>query len=613
MGSQIDTQRLITQTIGLSETTFNHSCFARQGAVHFASPDLAPRQRKDVLTDALGLEVWETLRDMVRVDITALDRELEALAAKTSAFEDDLLRKEEIQAGHVTYVATAALCARGLAEAEVTEERARAELARVKGVADRVEVLTAQRSAAAQTVAGLEAKLETARTASAKVDALLAEVERLTPLAARVESLEREGQRLASAAMAREAALAKQTSLKDRLTALEELAKERSAAAAGPLARAKVLRETPPSERCDKCGQDLHGEALARAKASAAREAEELERQGREIGERVRQLGVEAQTLREELVVGSPIPPEVDPQAEEVNRVSLQVARDAVFEMAAHQATVAQLRESLAEVQAPGFERVVEESRVALARIDAEIQITASPTPETLQVLEGAVSQTGAELALARNADRQAQTALAASEERLKHLAELEGRSQEALAEKTRLAARLTVLKALERSYGRDGIPVLLLETLAIPQVETEARRVLEALGMPFRVELVTQRENKGGGLKDTLDVVVHEPAGPRAYATFSGGERSRIEVALRIALARLIAQRSSSHCSLLALDEISFLDRSGQTALVEVLRSLTEFSSIVVVSHDEVMSEGFDQQVVVIRDEAGSRLEDAA
>ena len=105
----------------------------------------------------------------------------------------------------------------------------------------------------------------------------------------------------------------------------------------------------------------------------------------------------------------------------------------------------------------------------------------------------------------------------------------------------------------------------------------------------------------------------MHEPGGARSYATYSGGERTRLEVALRLGIARLIAQRSSSGCGLLALDELPWLDRSGQAALVEVLRGLTEFSSIVLVSHDEVLSDSFDHQVVVVRDEEGSRLVVAA
>jgi exonuclease SbcC len=166
------------------------------------------------------------------------------------------------------------------------------------------------------------------------------------------------------------------------------------------------------------------------------------------------------------------------------------------------------------------------------------------------------------------------------------------------------------MLTVLEKAYGRDGVPVLILESTAIPQVEAEAQRVLGELGMPFRVELVTQRENKGGGLKDTLDVVVHEPNGARRYETYSGGERTRVEMALRVALARLIAHRRSTPVGMLALDEPSFLDATGMAQLTGVLRGLTEFRSVVLVSHDDRLVDGFDNRVVVVRDERGSRLE---
>src|SRR5262249_9508615 len=51
--SQAATQELILHTIGLSEETFSHSVFAAQGARHFASPELQPRERKQVLAEAL--------------------------------------------------------------------------------------------------------------------------------------------------------------------------------------------------------------------------------------------------------------------------------------------------------------------------------------------------------------------------------------------------------------------------------------------------------------------------------------------------------------------------------------------------------------------------------
>ena len=186
-------------------------------------------------------------------------------------------------------------------------------------------------------------------------------------------------------------------------------------------------------------------------------------------------------------------------------------------------------------------------------------------------------------------------------------------RHAEALAARDRLSVSLGELGALEGAYGRNGIPALILESAAIPQIEAEAQRVLSELGVPFRVELVTQRETKAGGLKDTLDVVVHEPSGPRRYETYSGGEQTRLEFALRIALARLVASRRGAQAGMLCLDELAYLDGSGIAAVASVLRGLTEFRSIVLISHDDRLMDAFDQQVLVVRDEDGSRIEEVA
>ena len=45
----------------------------------------------------------------------------------------------------------------------------------------------------------------------------------------------------------------------------------------------------------------------------------------------------------------------------------------------------------------------------------------------------------------------------------------------------------------------------------------------------------------------------------------------------------------------------------------MEVLRGLTEFEKVVLVSHDEVLADSFDQALLVVRDEEGSRIEVAA
>ena len=152
-----------------------------------------------------------------------------------------------------------------------------------------------------------------------------------------------------------------------------------------------------------------------------------------------------------------------------------------------------------------------------------------------------------------------------------------------------------------ERAYGRDGIPALILETSAIPQLEAEANRIIDALGRDYRFELRTQRETAAGTVKEVLDVIVSTPTGEAAYEDFSGGERARIDVALRIALARLLAQRRGSDVRLLAIDEPAFLDEEGFELLAGVLRELEqEFETILVVSHVEALRDSFDSAIIV-------------
>jgi exonuclease SbcC len=159
------------------------------------------------------------------------------------------------------------------------------------------------------------------------------------------------------------------------------------------------------------------------------------------------------------------------------------------------------------------------------------------------------------------------------------------------------------VLFLAERAYGRDGIPALILENAAIPQIETEANRILAELGTSFTVELRTLRELKSGGLAEALDIVVVGTTGERPYETFSGGERTRLNLALRIALARLLAHRRGAEVRALVVDEPEFLDEAGIARLVEVLRGLSaDFERTYLISHAPALREAFDEVLTVTK-----------
>jgi exonuclease SbcC len=111
------------------------------------------------------------------------------------------------------------------------------------------------------------------------------------------------------------------------------------------------------------------------------------------------------------------------------------------------------------------------------------------------------------------------------------------------------------------------------------------------------------------------LDVVVIDQDGNEAdFADgCSGGEQTRIGLALRIALARLLAHRRGAESRLLALDEPSYLDAAGMTALLDVLRGLEpEFDVILLVSHVAELRDALDQTVVVVKENDRSRIDGA-
>lgn len=617
--SQIETQKAINQTIGLSEATFAHSVFAGQGARHFADPTLPPRERKAIMAEALGLEVWDKLLEVVRADVRDVEASLAGIVATLGSLEDDLAQREDLEAAHAMKVTDSELNAAALTSAEAAFETA----------ATAMRNSTAQRTAfleAAEKMDGLRKRLteledlaragERARGDAAEVEAKIAP---LAVVAARVDELGDELNRLTVADQMRGARLRENTLKGDQAASSELAATNLNREAAEHRQRAAELRQTLEQVRsgqttiCEHCKQPITNEE-ARGAAAAGIEADiaTLERRAVTLTEEATAAGAKANELRVEQA-SIEIPPELEAEVLAGLQQRLGEARTAGV-------TVAGLREQLARfnalaesVEAPEFAEKMEAARAAVVEGEELALVLVCPTAEEHSALASASEQAAVNLTRARLFDTEAKSTLAVSTDRLKRLAELAERAQESIAARAGLQGRLTHLKALERAYGRDGIPALILEAAAIPQVEAEAQRVLEQLGMPFRIELVTQRENKGGGLKDTLDVVVHEPNGPRRYETYSGGERTRLELALRIALARLIAQRRAARVGMLALDEPSWLDASGMTQLAEVLRGLTEFRAIVLVSHDERLVDAFDQTVSVIRDESGSRLEEAS
>jgi exonuclease SbcC len=92
----------------------------------------------------------------------------------------------------------------------------------------------------------------------------------------------------------------------------------------------------------------------------------------------------------------------------------------------------------------------------------------------------------------------------------------------------------------------------------------------------------------------------------------FSGGEAFRINLAIRIALSRLLARRAGADLRFLLIDEgFGSQDAQGRDRLVEAIAAIADdFEKILVVTHIDELKERFDVQIEVTKGEGGSRVQ---
>lgn len=172
------------------------------------------------------------------------------------------------------------------------------------------------------------------------------------------------------------------------------------------------------------------------------------------------------------------------------------------------------------------------------------------------------------------------------------------------------------VYRELATAFGKNGIQALMIENV-LPQLEAETNQILSRLsGNQLHVQFVTQRASRGRSKKstkliDTLDILIADARGTRAYETYSGGEAFRINFAIRLALARLLAHRAGTALQMLIVDEgFGTQDREGCDRLIAAINAIApEFACILTVTHMPQFKEAFQARIEVRKTQFGSQL----
>ena len=202
-------------------------------------------------------------------------------------------------------------------------------------------------------------------------------------------------------------------------------------------------------------------------------------------------------------------------------------------------------------------------------------------------------------------------------------------RDAEAAAERARREAELALVRARGEAAGRgrggrrrlraggpsgssgsarrEAVGVELALHQELDRALTDLRTELNATLRPDLSELAS------GFLRDLTngrytDLELDEDYGATLLddgdpkAVISGGEEDVANLALRLAISQMIAERAGQPLSLLMLDEIfGSLDEERRAAVVDLLRSLADrFPQVILITHIDSVREGFDRVIRV-------------
>ena len=361
----------------------------------------------------------------------------------------------------------------------------------------------------------------------------------------------------------------------------------------------------------------LHNQAIAQLEARLAA----LESQNQAWETQLAPRLVEAARLLD----GDGFAPEARARLAEIDSELKAIGYDA----AAHDAD---RRAELEGRAVEGELRSLEQARAALAPVEREIadlQEEAASRREEVERQRGeheravqTLEQTQApdveaaeiQLLSLQEQENRLRMEVGAARQKVLVLDDLKNRRQALNVERDGLKNQVGLYRQLERAFGKDGVPALLIEQ-ALPQIESKANEVLDRLSQgTMAVRFVTQaayKDKHREDLKETLDIQISDGAGSRDYEMFSGGEAFRVNFAIRLALSEVLAQRAGARLQTLVIDEgFGSQDAQGRQRLVEAINLVRQdFARILVITHIDELKDAFPTRIEVEKTARGSQV----
>ncbi len=190
---------------------------------------------------------------------------------------------------------------------------------------------------------------------------------------------------------------------------------------------------------------------------------------------------------------------------------------------------------------------------------------------------------------------------------KLEELSRLRSEIESLKVEISKLHAKKSALMALEilkdRVLGKNGVLARALTSAMREGLEAGVNSILETLGREFRVKVT-----------EGFDIEVTSGGATLSTRALSGGERTMLSIAFRLALAAILVKKQ---LSILVLDEpTEYLDENSRKQIFNIIaRVAGSIDQVIVVTHDVEVEEIADRIIRVrkVGDKSEARVEEPA
>ena len=598
------TQEKIINTLHLTFETFTNSSYIRQGhADEFTTKGAT--DRKKVLADILGLDHYDKLEEKAKEKTKEIQTRLQLLDYQLLEIEAELTQKT----GN-----------------EEKLKQAEQQISKVEKLLSRIEDdLKTLRDEKEKLIVSNEQRLKLEQNLNSnkkELDEILIQGKKRSE---RIKSLEQ--QIVALPQIEKELSLLKDLRKKKDALDLQNqkrLEIEKQIAGFSSELRLKKLKSEQITKeleeinkklsqlnlegaKCPNCGQEIDKEHKTKVKNDLLGNKKNLEKDSREIDTTKEDLEIKKQ---EELLKDLRITEDLSKITEQLEQLdSLQNQKEKLVGLSSELETEKKIVYELRDFYKNKLTTVQ-----SLQRQISELPDLNSKILEINQL----ISKKELEESSLRNEEKSARDIFGQAKELISRSQQLEKHKVTKQEEKKNFDQEKQIYEELALAFGKKGIQAMIIEN-AIPEIEDETNSLLERLTEGrMKVSIHSQRETKTKladgerGIVETLDIIISDEMGERAYEMYSGGEAFRVNFAIRLAISKLLTHRAGAKLQFLVIDEgFGSQDAPGRARLVEAIDTIKDdFEKILIITHLEELKDEFPVRIEVSKTGAGSTFE---